>query len=735
MNKRLKAISFSLMGVIILLLVVASITEKLISTEFAVKYFYTAPWTLCLWALTVVFAIAYLIQQKVYKLPVTFFLHFSFVIILAGAMITHIFGKQGSIHLRLNEPAREFALSENTMQTLPFEITLTDFSIDYYPGTQAPMDFVSIVQVADGEQTHQGQISMNHIYEYRHYRFYQAQYDADGEGCVFAVSYDPVGIAVTYIGYACLLLSIIFFFFQRRTHFRSLVRRLTLIALLFLPLSMQAEPKVLQRPLAAHFGNLYLYYNDRVCPMQTLAYDFTAKLYGKTSYKEFTPEQVLTGWFFHYDDWATEPMIKIKGTEVRQALGIEGKYACLNDFYQNGEYKLEKLLRTGNRNAKQADEKFRLISMVATGSIFRIYPLVNEGQVYWLSFTQKPPVFITDEQKQFMLGSMDYVALQIAEGHNKEADNALRKILEYQEKEAGQDNLPAYRRFRAEKRYNSLQYTRPLAMACATLGLLLFFLTCLLIARGKRINQWYNYSLTVLMIILWLFLSYALGLRWFVSGHIPLGNGFETMQFLAWVTALLTAVGSIYFERKRLLQPAAAPLLAQLLLPFGYLLCGMTLMVSMMSAANPQITNLMPVLQSPLLTLHVAIIMVAYCLLAFVMLNGVTALILHKNTEATEKLMTLSQVLLYPAIFCLTIGIFIGAVWANQSWGRYWGWDPKEVWALITMMVYAVMLHTGSLKFLRKPLVFHLYSILAFMAVLFTYFGVNFILGGMHSYA
>ena len=174
-------------------------------------------------------------------------------------------------------------------------------------------------------------------------------------------------------------------------------------------------------------------------------------------------------------------------------------------------------------------------------------------------------------------------------------------------------------------------------------------------------------------------------------------------------------------------------------LPFGFLLCGLTLLVSMLSEANPQITQLMPVLASPLLSIHVVVIMIAYSLLAFIMLNGVTAVILHySNKECIpqiERLQVISRIILYPAIFLLTIGIFVGAIWANVSWGRYWGWDPKEVWALITMLVYALALHPSSLPPFRKPMFFHIFSIVAFLTVLVTYFGVNYILGGIHSYA
>lgn len=219
-------------------------------------------------------------------------------------------------------------------------------------------------------------------------------------------------------------------------------------------------------------------------------------------------------------------------------------------------------------------------------------------------------------------------------------------------------------------------------------------------------------------------LSAAICLRGYVSNHLPLSNGFETMQFMAWCTLLLTFL----LQRK-----------FAMLLPFGFLLCGLTLMVSMLGESNPQITQLMPVLQSPLLSIHVVVIMIAYSLLAFIMLNGVTAVILHQSQkeckEQIERLQIISQIILYPAIFLLAIGIFIGAVWANVSWGRYWGWDPKEVWALITMLVYALALHPRSLPWFHRTMFFHVFCITAFITVLITYFGVNFLLGGMHSYA
>ena len=173
-------------------------------------------------------------------------------------------------------------------------------------------------------------------------------------------------------------------------------------------------------------------------------------------------------------------------------------------------------------------------------------------------------------------------------------------------------------------------------------------------------------------------------------------------------------------------------------IPFGFILTGFTLLVANISKMDPQITQLMPVLVSPWLSAHVSVIMIAYCLLAFIMLDGVLALILisHENcTEQVKQLTLLSRLLLYPAVFLLTIGIFLGAVWANVSWGRYWAWDPKEVWALVAFMVYGAAFHRRTLPWLRRPLAFHLYMVAAFLVVLMTYFGVNYLLGGMHSYA
>lgn len=230
--------------------------------------------------------------------------------------------------------------------------------------------------------------------------------------------------------------------------------------------------------------------------------------------------------------------------------------------------------------------------------------------------------------------------------------------------------------------------------------------------------------LAAMMAIVLVYIITILTLRGIIGGHFPASNGFETMLLMAACIAVITIAAYRRFET---------------ILSFGFMLCGFSLLVAMLGEANPSVTQLMPVLSSPLLSIHVAVIMISYSLFGFAMFNGIAAVIINRanrrNVRQIERLQVMSRLILYPAVFLLTAGIFIGAVWANVSWGRYWGWDPKETWALITLLVYAAALHTDSLPALRRPMAFHWFTIIAFLSVLITYFGANFIMAGLHSYA
>ena len=747
--KLLKRTAFSLLGILLLILTIATILEKIYGTDFVNEYIYSSVPFVILWGVTAITSLLYIIKSKLHRQPVLFLLHLSLLFILAGAFTTWIYGEQGTMRVRQGEQQTSFTDSKGISHQLPFSITLNQFEIIYYKGTLAPMDFISHISVADKDchRQIQGKVSMNHIFSYQHYRFYQSGYSEDNEGSVFSVSHDPYGIGITYAGYTLLLLSTVFFFFSPQSRFRQLLkspllhRSLTVILLLF-AFSLNSNflkanspsPKVLPREVAEHFGDLYILYNNRICPLQTFARDFTVKLYGSSSYKGLTPEEVLTGWLFYYDSWKNEPIIRIKSNEARKLLEIEGNYARLKDYISTiNEYKLEKMMNhirsgeqvTDKRGIEEADEKFNIINLVCTGAMMKIFPCRNIAgkTLEWYSQSDQLPQDMDNDKWVFIRKSMSYVNEMIVMKKYNDACLLLEKIKKYQQKECD-GLLPADNKFKAEKIYNQFDYSKSVAMACICIGLICFIYYCHCMASQKRTSRKAIIILNILLWIVFTYLSAAICLRGYVSNHLPLSNGFETMQFMAWCTLLLTFL----LQRK-----------FAMLLPFGFLLCGLTLMVSMLGESNPQITQLMPVLQSPLLSIHVVVIMIAYSLLAFIMLNGVTAVILHQSQkeckEQIERLQIISQIILYPAIFLLAIGIFIGAVWANVSWGRYWGWDPKEVWALITMLVYALALHPRSLPWFHRTMFFHVFCITAFITVLITYFGVNFLLGGMHSYA
>ena len=747
--KLLKRTAFSLLGILLLILTIATILEKIYGTDFVNEYIYSSVPFVILWGVTAITSLLYIIKSKLHRQPVIFLLHLSLLFILAGAFTTWIYGEQGTMRVRQGEQQTSFTDSKGISHQLPFSITLNQFEIIYYKGTLAPMDFISHISVADKDchRQIQGKVSMNHIFSYQHYRFYQSGYSEDNEGSVFSVSHDPYGIGITYAGYTLLLLSTVFFFFSPQSRFRQLLkspllhRSLTVILLLF-AFSLNSNflkanspsPKVLPREVAEHFGDLYILYNNRICPLQTFARDFTVKLYGSSSYKGLTPEEVLTGWLFYYDSWKNEPIIRIKSNEARKLLEIEGNYARLKDYISTiNEYKLEKMMNhirsgeqvTDKRGIEEADEKFNIINLECTGAMMKIFPCRNIAgkTLEWYSQSDQLPQDMDNDKWVFIRKSMSYVNEMIVMKKYNDACLLLEKIKKYQQKECD-GLLPADNKFKAEKIYNQFDYSKSVAMACICIGLICFIYYCHCMASQKRTSRKAIIILNILLWIVFTYLSAAICLRGYVSNHLPLSNGFETMQFMAWCTLLLTFL----LQRK-----------FAMLLPFGFLLCGLTLMVSMLGESNPQITQLMPVLQSPLLSIHVVVIMIAYSLLAFIMLNGVTAVILHQSQkeckEQIERLQIISQIILYPAIFLLAIGIFIGAVWANVSWGRYWGWDPKEVWALITMLVYALALHPRSLPWFHRTMFFHVFCITAFITVLITYFGVNFLLGGMHSYA
>ena len=735
--KTLKRISFGCLIIMLIVLAAATVIEKNNGTPTARAWFYDKIAFIALWAAIAVSGLCYLLLRKTWKRPSVMLLHLSLLVILAGAGITWFTALHGKMHAVTGQALNVFKTTDGQQHTLPFTVTLKSFDIQTYPGTPAPMDFVSMIEVDDGNGVSvSGTVSMNKVFSHHCYRFYQSGYDAEGRGAIFTVAHDPWGIGVTYAGYGLLLVGMIAVLLDRRAGFRTLLRHPALkrgIAALLLLVgstaAVKAQPQTLPRDVAASMGDLYILYNNRICPFQTFARQFTAKLYGKPSYKGLTAEQVAAGWVFFYDDWKNEPMIKVKNGNVCHLLNIEGKYASLEDFYRTVssgamQQAIDSLQAIDDqatiRALGEADERYQIANMVANGTMLKLFPLNHGGHLEWYSHGSLDiPHDIDDGKWLFMRSGMDYLYEMIARQDWNGAHQFIAKLKKYQAKECGA-MLPSDTAFRAEKLYNSMEWDRPLSMALATLGIVLFIITCRCVAQSRQLPRWARSGAIAVLVLSLAYLTMALTLRWIISSHVPMSNGFETMQFMAWATVAITLLTA----RK-----------SMLVLPFGILTAGLSLMVASFGESNPQITQLMPVLVSPLLSIHVAVIMIAYALLAFLMLGGVMALTLRNNKEMVERLHVVGQVILYPAVFLLTIGVFIGAIWANVSWGSYWSWDPKEVWALITLIIYALPLHRQSLPMFRKPMFFHGYCIIAFLSVLITYFGVNFILGGMHSYA
>lgn len=738
MRRFSKYAAFGSLAVLVAVMAAATVIEKLTGTPYVVSRIYGAPWFVALWIWNVVWSVAYGWQvRRTLRWPVTL-LHVAWVIILCGAFLTHVGGRRGTVHLREGQSAAAFTDEYGQAVRLPFTLTLEHFSVSCYPGTQAPMDYVSRLSLTEnGHRTISGEVAMNRVWRHRGYRFYQSAYDADGRGTVLLVAHDPWGIGVSYAGYALLGLSWLMLLGSGACRFRRLLRHpwlrrgLACVALLWMmapgvPARSHREssdlPRTLPREVAADFGRLYVLYNDRVCPLQTLARQFTLKLCGADTWRGLTAEQVLTGWMFYYSSWSREPMIRIRGQAVREQLGLEGKYACLLDFLdRTGRMRLPEPCT--DADVARAAEQYNLLPMLYSGRLLRIFPIRAEGRLLWVGQNDVLPQDMETDERVFVQKSVNYLQ-ELAFAHDYDAMRKMLAKMRHYQQQRGGSSLPDEAAFTAERIYNALDHTLPWALVCAGAGLLFFVIAVSRFAAGRPPAGWGSFMAGLLVMAVGVYLTLMLVLRGWVSGHWPLASGYETMQFMAWASLLLGVVLRRHFF---------------LSYPLALLVSGLALLVSAMGESQPQLTPLMPVLASPLLSLHVVTVMLSFALLAFLMFNGVAACVVARrqgwDSVPVARLTLVGRLMLFPALTLLSVGIFVGAMWANVSWGTYWSWDPKEVWALITLLVYALPLHVQSVRCFRNNRVWQVYVTLAFLTVLATYFGVNFLLGGMHSYA
>lgn len=752
-----KKIIFILYILVLVCMAAATIVEKSQGTDYAHAHYYGAWWFILIWAVLAALGAFYIIKRKV-KCASTLALHLSFIIILAGALLTHISAKRGMIHLRIGQPTDTYMAQDEEQgmkeEKLPFSLCLQKFEAKMHDGTNAVADYSSKFTVIDGGDKSEGEVSMNNIYSHRSYRLYQSSYDEDGKGSVLAINADPYGIPVTYTGYALLFISLVWMLFDPKGGYRKLLKspllkKGALITALILSMgniqTLHAESAtgnlqnaVLPKETAEKFGELNILYNDRICPVQTYALDFCKKIYGARSYKGLTAEQVLSGWIFYGDEWAKEPFIRVKSGELKSTLNLPD-YCSVSQFFNKdmggytiGQYVQEYYNGAQDKFHHQAgdiDGKIQLIMDLRRGVSLKVLPytftknvratkenpFIKAGTTTWFSPTDKLPYAVEKQHALYITNVFSLLYGDVKAGNISRVNEFFVKMKKYQEVSSG-NSLPTATQYKAERINNAFPFATILFMANLTLGFIALFYTIYRMTKKREVKV-LDIALPILLVVSFLALTFGLILRWIISGNVPMSNGYESMLTVAWFVMLI----AIFMQFR-----------IRLVMVFGFLLSGFFLLVSHINQMDPAIGQMMPVLNSPLLSMHVSIIMMSYALLSLTFICGIMGICMRSHGE---ELQALSRVFLYPALTCMGFGIFIGAIWANVSWGNYWSWDSKETWALITFMIYAVVVHTQSLPVFRKPLVYHIYITLAFLSIAMTYFGVNYFLTGMHSYA
>ncbi|MDO7253250.1 cytochrome c biogenesis protein [Helicobacter cappadocius] len=679
---------------------------------------------------------------------------------------------------------------------LPFALKLNKFDLERYPGSNSPSSYASEVEILDtqGNIIMPYKIYMNHVLDYDGYRFFQSSYDMDEKGTILSVNKDP-GKRPTYIGYGMLILGAIWMLFAREGRFKKLAKFLqsqkiagfALVILLSMGSGLYAQegkidthgsansqtlpnsssinssnmqndlfyklPKeqILQRfknlkeNSLAHtrkFSQLQLQdFGGRIKPVDTVAMDIVHKITKSDGFKGLSNDQVFLGMMLYPDDWREIKIIYTKTPKIREILGTPSneKYISFNDVFDSNGYKLQNYVEEANRKKPnerstfdndilQVDERVNLAFMVFTGQVLKIFPDQNSHK--WLApleAMEHSSPSVAKEIQSILNDIYTGFDLGIEKNEWKNADIALDRLAKYQQV-YGKDLYLTKTKVDSEIFLNHMNFFNKLTLPYIILGVVLFIAVLVSILRDKPINIWFARATYTLMLICVGIHSIGLILRWYVSGHSPWSNAYESMLYIAWAAGI---AGVIFFRKSKLALSAAS------------FLAGIALFVANLGFMDPQIGNLVPVLKSYWLNIHVSIITASYGFLGLCFILGVITLVMfifrnpkHPNLDSTIlSLNAINEMSMILGLLMLTVGNFLGGIWANESWGRYWGWDPKETWALISIGVYAIILHLRFLKFRFMPYVFATSSVIGFYSILMTYFGVNYYLSGMHSYA
>ncbi len=641
---------------------------------------------------------------------------------------------------------------------LPFELYLDNFEVTRYPGSKSPSSYSSYVKILEaGKEPMPFHIYMNNILHMQGYRFYQSSFDNDEKGTILSVNYDSLGTSVTYAGYLLLLIGIIFSMINKNSFLRKTSVPKSIIAFIaVIGLTMVSHSNVMAQkhsePVnyvsaehAEKFGQLLIQDpKGRTEPVYTFASDLIRKLARKEKLYNLNPVQIFIGMNVNYQDWMDVPLIRITNKELQKFLGLQSGYASYNDFISVGNsYKLQDKVEQayntppGKQNkfdkaVIKADERLNICYSIFTGSYLKMFPAPGSIDHQWHPANEIAHLAKNSSDSSFLANILPayYQALQNASstGNYKQADKLIEGIKQYQLKYAGYE-LPSKFKINLEVAYYKLNVFKKLFPFYTTIGIIFLFMLLGGIISGKGVNK--KISTGFFVVILAGFMVHFLGLaaRWYISGHAPMSNGYESIVFIS----LIILLAGLIFSRQSLLALSATSVLA-----------GFALMVANLSFMDPQITNLVPVLKSPWLTIHVSVITSSYGFLGLGFILGIINLVLtivqnksnyNRIEDTIAQLTKINHRTLIVGLYLVTIGTFLGAVWANESWGRYWGWDPKETWSLITVLVYTLVTHARLIKGIRGIFAFNTLSIIGFGSVLMTFFGVNYYLSGLHSYA
>lgn len=767
MERFLKFLS-SYKGSIVLMLIysfglaTATIVEKQLGTQAAKMLIYYSPLFILLQLLLAINFLIILfnsnyIKSKRWGLII---IHLSLTVILGGALTTFLFGKEGQVHIREGEKSDQMVMHTSKgvkTEKLPFVLELKDFRLNRYPGSNSPSSYESTLLVYVDNDIREVSVFMNNVLDLKGYRFFQASYDKDELGTVLSVNKDVAGRTITYTGYILLLIGFILMFLMPGSRFRKLgeqlkdirarADKLTLVFLLSLislngfsqnnwnetkhtiDIIESIKDNAIPVEHAEKFGALPVQFRGRVMPLNTFSSEILRKIHNETNIYNLNSDQFLLSLLVNPEKWSHAKIISGDQSYLsyNQFFDEGGSYSLFNQLQQIYNQPADKR-NESEKDLIKLDEKVNILYQLFTHIIPGIFPHAEDPSHTWYNlgdnlsvYEFKDSVFITDSFNNYLAE----VRLSLQSNDWSKPDEILNSIKEYQ---LSNDKASLIRpnKIEAELKYNRLNIFNYSKLGYFILGGLLLILAFIRLMNRKT---WLQYASTILIIgiaAIFIYHLFGMGMRWYISGYAPWSNSYETMVYVAWATVL----AGFIFGRKNILTLSLATL-------FG----GVILFVSSLNWMDPQINTLVPVLNSPWLMFHVAVIVAAYGFFGISFLLGLTNIIIMSFNKASslmalriKELSVINNMSLLTGLALMTIGTFLGAVWANESWGRYWGWDPKETWALITIIVYSVVTHLHLVKKWNSDWLFNFTSVLGFSSVLMTYLGVNYFLSGMHSY-